>query len=503
MARIGHNLAANLAGKAWYAALNFAFPPIYAKLLGIEAYGLVGLYTALVAILGVLDLGLSTTLNRELARLSDDPDGATSIGSTVRTFEYVYWTVGLLAGAAVFGLAPVIGAHWVRAQQMPLSSVILAIRLTGLVFALQWPGGLYAGGLVGLDRQVAANVVSTIFGTLRLVGAAVVLGAFRRSIDAFFGWQAVVFLLQTIAARTVLHHFIPRSSSGVGFSLSILRQHWRLSSGLFVVSILSMLLTNADKVIVSKLLTLRDLGYYTLAWTLGTALFAIIGPVFQAVFPRLTQLVRRGDEHGTARLYHLAAQTMAVLVLPAACAATFFSHELALAWTGDATTASEIRTTLAIVTAGSALNGVMNIPYALQLAHGWTKLAAWTNFFALLVFLPLVYGLTTLVGRTGAAWGWAGLNIAYVLISLHFQHRRLLKGELWAWYRNDNLGPLAAALAAVVPLRLLLAPAATRGTSMLWVIVACGAAYVAAALAAPRIRNSSLGELRRMMHGRA
>ena len=48
--------------------------PFYIKLLGIEAYGLVGFYVTLLAALQVLDLGISPTINREMARHSVRPD---------------------------------------------------------------------------------------------------------------------------------------------------------------------------------------------------------------------------------------------------------------------------------------------------------------------------------------------------------------------------------------------------------------------------------------------
>ena len=64
MSVIKQNIIANFGGKAWQALMSLAFVPLYIKFMGIESYGLVGIFTSLLALFGLLDMGLSTTLNR-------------------------------------------------------------------------------------------------------------------------------------------------------------------------------------------------------------------------------------------------------------------------------------------------------------------------------------------------------------------------------------------------------------------------------------------------------
>ena len=74
MSLIKKNILANFSGKAWQVLMSLAFVPLYIKFMGIESYGLVGIFASLLALFGLLDMGLSTTLNRELARFSALPD---------------------------------------------------------------------------------------------------------------------------------------------------------------------------------------------------------------------------------------------------------------------------------------------------------------------------------------------------------------------------------------------------------------------------------------------
>ena len=80
--------------------------PLYLKYLGIESYGLIGLFVSLMALLSIMDMGLSSTLSRELARLSVIPGTEQESRDLVRTMELVYWTIGALLALSTIALAP-------------------------------------------------------------------------------------------------------------------------------------------------------------------------------------------------------------------------------------------------------------------------------------------------------------------------------------------------------------------------------------------------------------
>src|ERR1700733_16084280 len=89
-------LVASFAGTGWSGVVQLACIPAYIKLMGIESYGLIGFYLVLQAALQVLDLGLSPTMNREMARYSVLPDKADEARDLVRTLEVGYWSIGII-----------------------------------------------------------------------------------------------------------------------------------------------------------------------------------------------------------------------------------------------------------------------------------------------------------------------------------------------------------------------------------------------------------------------
>jgi O-antigen/teichoic acid export membrane protein len=440
------NLAANLVGNGWAALMGVILIPLYINFLGIESWGLMGIFASLQGICALLDMGLSATLNREMARLSVREDKAQEMRNLVRTLELIYWAVALVIGVSIFALAPLIANHWVQASQLSPETIEHAIRMMGLALSLQWPFGLYSGGLLGLQRQVLLSGINITIATLRGGGAILILWKVSPTLQAFFSWQALISLLQTCLTGWFLWRSLPQTQIGAGFQSTLLRGTSRFAAGMSGITVMSVILTQMDKIILSRLLTLKMFGYYVLAGAVTTSIYLLVQPVFSALYPRFTQLVSLGDEAGLKQLYHHSCQLMSVLILPASMVIASFSREILFLWTGDSTTAANTHLVLTVLIIGTALNGLMHLPYALQLAYGWTKLAFYVNLVAVLILAPSLISMASLYGAVGAAFIWVILNSGFALIVIQLLHRRLLKGEQWRWYFEDVGLPLSVSL---------------------------------------------------------
>jgi len=126
-----------------------------------------------------------------------------------------------------------------------------------------------------------------------------------------------------------------------------------------------------------------------------------------------------------------------------------FSYEVMLLWTSDPATAENTYVLVTLLVIGTALHGLMYLPYALQLAYGWTNLCFYVNVIAIVLLAPMLIVMVHYYGAIGAAIVWIVLNSGYVLVDIQIMHRRLLKGEKWRWYREDVGLPLASSLATV------------------------------------------------------
>lgn len=489
MSQFKRNIVANFAGNIWQAFMALAFIPLYIKFMGIESYGLIGVFAMIQAMFGVLDMGLSTTLNREMASLSALPDRGQDMRNTVRTLEVIYWGVAFLVGMAVVAISPEVARHWLNAGTLPFETVAQAVMLMGCAVALQWPASFYSGGIRGLQRHVLLNAINIGMGTLRGGGVILVLWLISPTIQAFFLWQISIGALNTFLLAFLLWYQLPRSRQAAAFDGRLLVGVWRFTAGMTAITLSAMLLTQVDKIILTKMLSLEKFGYYTLAGVVAGGLGMIIAPIVNSVFPRFAELATLRDDLALKHLYHISTQLMALLILPVAVTLAFFPQEVLLAWTGSLHTAQNTSPIVRVLIIGSALNALMYLPSTLQLAYGWTGIGLKITLFLIVVLVPAIIMLTGYFGAVGAAWAWVSLNVIYMAMGVPLTHRRLLKGEAQAWFR-DIAYPSISVLAVVLIGRAMfdgLAPSTTAVYFVIPAIFLC--ALLSAVASSPLIRG--------------
>lgn len=447
MGILSSSIVANVIGQGWGVLLSLVAVPFYVKFLGVEAYGLIGFYGMLQAVLQVLDCGLSPTMNREMARYSALPEKGGEARDLVRTLEIGYWAVGILIGGAIVAGAPFVAKSWVNAGSLPPLEIERVVRMMGILAALQWPLSFYGSGLLGLQKQVLLNTATVPLATVNTGGAILVLWLASSKIVAFFVWQILIGGVQVAVVTFLLWRNLPGVGHHGRIDLTLLRSRWSFAVGMGGISLSAIILTQIDKIILSKMLSLEMFGYYTLAGTVGRSLYILITPIFNAVFPRLSALVATHDVNALKHLYHQASQFMAVFVVPLAGVIAVFSEEILRFWLASDDVARVTAPIASILVVGTALNGLMNLPYGLQLAYGWTNLALALNTVFVVTLVPGVTALTALYGAVGGAIMWLALNAIYLAIGVPLTHRRLLRGEARRWYIEDvGLPSLAAVL---------------------------------------------------------
>lgn len=490
---IKRNLIANYLGQGWSAVMGIAFVPLYIKYLGVEAYGLIGLFSVLQAWLGLLDMGMTPTLSRQMARFTGGGVDAQSIRNLLRTVEMIAVLIAAIMSGSLWAASDWIATYWLQTSKLPIETVASAFTIMGAVTALRFLEGIYRSSIIGLQKQVSFNVISSAMATLRGLGAVAVLAWIKPDIGTFFFWQGAVSILTLLILAWVTYQALPMSARSGRFSFAELHGVMRFAGGMMGISLLSLLLMQADKILLSKLLTLSEYGYYMLASTVAGALYMMVYPIGQTWFPRLSELHAQGDVASLTNAYHLSAQLVSVTMGSAAIVLIVFSEKILYVWTNDVGLVYSTATLVSLLAFGNLLNGLMWIPYQTQLAFGWTGLTVRINIVAVFIIVPVVIWVAPHYGAVGAAWAWSCLNAGYVLVGVHFMYRKILREEKLEWYRDDLIKPLGGAtLAAGAISYLLTGKEVGMGAQLVLLCVTCVVVILSAAVSAPRVRQKIL-----------
>lgn len=490
-------LAANLLGTLWGAAVSILAVPAYVRHLGLEAYGLIGLFVTLTASLSVLDLGLASTVTREIARSRGAGGDAGERAEFLRTLEVIYLAVALVLAGLLTSLAGPLARYWVRPEHLPVATVEQAFRHMALAIAASWPTSLYVGALLGFERQSMVSGVTSFFATTRALGILAVFAVWEPSVDAFFLWQTLNAAMQAAILAFAAWREVPGHFARARFRSERLRAVHRFALGVMFLDGTGLVLSQLDKIVLSKVLPLDSFGAFALVSTVSANVTRVVAPVYSVYFPRLSALVAQDDRHQIERTYQDGAGVLAVLVIPLCVMLALFAPDVLFVWTGDRALGATAGLLLAVMVSGRLLNSVMYMPAALMSANGWTRLSVYNNVASIVALVPMLWIGVRVYGAMGAAIAWTALCALSMLVQLPIMHRRILPGQLGAWFRQAFAQPVALALAVAAVGRLLSRHDLSRIGLLVELGAVGGATLLAVGAATPHVRTMLVERLAR------
>jgi O-antigen/teichoic acid export membrane protein len=451
---ITRNFTYNFAGKLLPMVFMLVAVPIYIRYLGIANYALVGIFSSLSAFAGIFDTGFSNTINREMAKDSKAKDRRSDLGALFRTLEVFAWCVATGLGICVVALAGPIVRHWLAAENLPSLSLVHSVELIGLLLMLQAPTSFYNGALYGMHLHGTVNVLQIVNALLGAVAGIAVVVFVSPSISALFLTQFTCRLAVMLVSRHIVRRALLNQGHAEKLRVSwqVWRRVWRFAISMNGIGVMGLFASQADLVILSHMLPLREFGYYTLARTMAQGLPLIAGPVFVTSFPHMSQLFGRGEEEALLRLYHRYCQLLSVVVIPATVILSLYAYDVLMIWTRNQDVAEHAWPALTLLALGWGINSLGNAPAAFMLSRGLTRLIVVMNLANLVSIFPILVVLA-LHGAAGGALGVFLVNAFLLFVGMPIMHRWYLPHQFWRWIAGDLGLPLCAALIPAVALK--------------------------------------------------
>ena len=437
------NIAANYIGTFWTAAIQILVIPAYIHFLGMEAYGLIGFYSTLQMWLMLMDFGFTPTISREMARYRGGVSGAGYIYALLHALEVACLLMALIGFVIVSVGAGWLSRNWFNLHRLTTHEVQISLVAMSGVIVTRWMSNFYRGALQGLQRQVWLNAVWVVFVSLRSLGVIAILAWVSPTIAAYFIYMGAVSVAEVVVMRIGVIRCLPTDRGSSPRLQDLLKNHGNFAGGMAVLSVLGVAISQSDKIVLSKLLPLKEFGYYALATVMANGLLAVVMPVFSAVTPRLTEDAARGDLEDLVRSYQTGTDLLAILVFPLAGMLIFLGGPLISAWSGQQGLAPHVAPYLALLALGTTFYCLAHMPYGLSLAYAWTRLPISLNAVTVVILIPALIWLVPKYGPMAAASMWVFLNAVGLIIQMLAVHRRFLpKGANRRWINFSLIYPI-------------------------------------------------------------
>jgi O-antigen/teichoic acid export membrane protein len=379
--------------------------PILLRGLGAEAYGLWIAAMVLGGLMSVLDLGLGTSVIREVAAtLSTETSAATA--RFVRATGNAY-LASALAGAllvTLLGLPLSAGMHLsAQVRQTALTVFFFA----GLTFAGDQLRTFTASILYGLRRFDAVNLLLILAVLLRASGVILLL-KLGRGLVAVATWHAVT------AATTALVGFavVSRLSPHFRFRLGYLDWHsLRAHIPFGVASQVTMWLLNAvwsvPALLVGAVLGSPSLTQFHIGQKFPLAVSGFTWRVAEVVFPAASEHERANNLPGTREILEVGTRWVLVLALPICLVLSIVAADLLQAWVGEVrpNTVGVLRLTTAAVFINALGDSALNLLWG----RGAMRTILVTVSSMAIVSIGLTLAFVFWIGIVGAAWVLLGM----------------------------------------------------------------------------------------------
>lgn len=444
ISQIKKNIIANFFARSIGFLITYLLTPLFLKFIGLEALGVISFFSTLMGLLLITDIGLTASLTRESARLSVLDNSEKELKNIIRTYELVYILISIIIGSLVWCNASYIVNNWLKIKGLQLEELILATKVMGVAIACQLPSGLYFGGLMGLQRQVLANTLQIGWSLLKGFGTVFVLWLISPTILAFAICQLIANVLYLFILWISLWGSIPINNKNVipTFDLRVFFLNWKYSFGIAGISLMSTVISYADKVLLSKSLPIVDLGYYTLAGTLAMFPIMIANPITSAMFPKFIALIELKDNQQLVSVYHRTCKLIAIVIYPMSFTVMAFTQNILYAWTGSVLISNKGALVASIMVLGQIIQVITTVPFYFASAIGKTKFLFIVQIISTIIIITSLIYLVPKYGILGAGMSWLAMNLLIFPGYMYYFHKVYLSGQFLKWIKHDVFLPI-------------------------------------------------------------
>lgn len=382
------NLIFNYGSRVVTSLSSFLFIPMYINILGENNYSIIAISTIILSIIFLLELGLTPSISREVARYDTSKEHKYCL--IVSAEKIIIFSCFILFVLSVF-ISIIFESHLNRKFEFVDESVSLLLLIIILESFFQLLFKFYFSCLLSIEEQVKANLLNVIW-LLSRNGLVIFLISYIPDLSLFFIHQALITLIFLFLTRFYFFDLIKEwSDKKVFYDKNAISKVKNFACGIFFVSFVATLNTQIDKVFLSVFSSVDDINAYILSFSLGGAILIATTPVIATLQPRLTKAFT-AKKYDTANIIVLTMGKIIGYVSLPLCFSLLVNPNLFVTfWLGNVSFQDEMASILPFIILSYFVIGISYASFAVNIANGNTLINNFIGAVTLVISIPTYY----------------------------------------------------------------------------------------------------------------
>lgn len=411
--RIAINTAYGFLSLGWTSSLSIISVPIYISILGHEEWGVVAACLSLQLLANFADSGFSQIVPRWIAK---DSQSAEMVSEYMKLFRGLYFLVALILLVSIQLLSGAMATSWFNVPVERVAELELCIRIVSVQLFFQFLNNLNIGYWNGTQNQARIFFHTCSFATLKHAVTILLL--------YFWGGSALGYVIG-FCIVACLELLFNTYSVGQGFLWGgdfirrvrdytfFLKEVSSLSGGIMV----GLLVSQLDRIVLSKVLPAEQFGVYVVVLTLSQAFLQLQSPVNRAFFPVLVKDVSERNTMFWRSFGRFVVGVMLTATVPILIA-ILFAGWILNAWLGNKFFVENGTFALQLLLLGVAINTLYGCIYQLMVASGRSSLVLKFNLISLVALAVVVMSSWEGLVISSGGYMWVLWNSVLLLLGL-------------------------------------------------------------------------------------
>lgn len=407
-----------LAGQVAPLGVSLFTTPFVIRLLGSEGYGVLILVGLIPTYFAFADLGMGIASTKFASEAYAAGDGKRE-ASTVHTAAAMSFILSVPVAALIFIFSnTAVGLF--NVPEHLRGEANLALKIASVTFVLNFLNSIFNTPQLTRLRMDLNTFVSSGFRMLGLIATPITIYLGGGIAGAVTVLLAVSIL--TLAANIAVSGKLLRELFTFTLNRNAIRPMLKFGRAMALAAIASAIIINVEKIALPSLTSVKELAYYSVAFTLAFMMTLFSVAMAQSLIPAFSQLQGESKRSELSALYSRAIRMNLIWLAPVLVVLGIFGEFLITIWAGKEFGVNS-GLPFNILLVGVGFHVVSTPARAAMLASGRSDVIAKVGWAEITPYIIFVVFLTNRYGGAGAAAAWSIRAIFDAMLSFYLVYR--------------------------------------------------------------------------------